>query len=879
MNQPQNDPWQRRIGLGFLGLLFVYLYGKYLAGWAPSGGDLVNQYMPYQHLIREAIRHGEAPLWNAFTFCGRPLMADIQVGVLYPPNWLHWLLPLPLSFALLLALHGAWMIAGCWRLGRHWGLAPAAVALGTVLYCMNPFFTLKSYQGIVLFIYVGAWWPWLALATARLSERPGFGRMTVLTLALALSLLASSPQITFYGWLMVVALGLVLPWNPPGGAGRIFSRKIFWLAASFILALGLTAIQTAQTAAFIGSSFARGGQGAGWQYITDGSLSPRLLWLLVNPGFFGPGYSDRAFYWGSTMDYAESCSYAPLWVLLLLVPLAAFLFFGRRDPLTASSEPGGERSPRRRLAILGLVAMGLGVLLALGQYGPLFKMFYLLVPGFNRFRVPARLMTFFFTGEALLAALALDGLLRRRKEIAGLRLVIGLGAVAGLGLLWIPYLGRDGLWTSMGAPIYQNGMVTNAAIYRLMSAHALHLALLASAGVLLAAAALGLMTARPARPGDGTSGWVWLLPLLALAELAVVIFPFQHGELFFRLIKGVYGEALVSKMTPENMGCERLGAFDAHFYPETELIKALRCEHHGGRILWLDDVGYWDRDQNQPEVYLNRLVMKDLPDARGYDPVNARWIGVWMNLLAGRNPLDKPGGMMFLPAIARPAWLSLMGVESVLSYRDLSQTPGLVAAAKFPFPEGTLTVWRNTRFRGMAFAAPLGPTAADPSQAIALSAQLAANPALAPEETIVTDPAIATILPASQPLARKIDARFQVKALAAGANHFDFDVSYPQAALLCFAQSNYDGWMVRVDDQIQPLTHYCGTFLATAIPAGRHQVVFEFHPDGLLLGRMIGLIALVVLLYGLIRGRLIRKRMDEVDTVDEVNRNHQGGIL
>jgi hypothetical protein len=434
-------------------------------------------------------------------------------------------------------------------------------------------------------------------------------------------------------------------------------------------------------------------------------------------------------------------------------------------------------------------------------------------------------------------------------------------------------------------------MITNAAIYRLFSAHALHLALLASAGVLLAAAALGLMT-RPSRPGDGAvsgraRGFAWSLPLLALAELAVVIFPFQHGELFFRLIKGVYSEIFVNQMTPENMGSMRLADFDAHFYPETGVIKALRREHHGGRILWLDDVGAWDRDQNQPEVYLNRLIMKDLPDARGYDPVNARWIGVWMNLLAGRNPLDNPGGMMFVPAIARPAWLSLMGVETVLSYRDLSQTPGLVAAAQFSFPEGTLTVWRNTRFRGMAFAAPLGPTADSPWQAVSLSAQLAENPAIAPEETIVTDPAIATILPAREPLARKIDGRFQVKALAAGANHFDFDVNYPQAALLCFAQSKYDGWLVRVDDQLQPITHYCGTFLATAIPAGRHQVVFEFHPDGLLLGRTISLIALVALLYGLIRGRLTRKtRVDEVDGVDGevdkvegVDKNNQGGNL
>ena len=226
-------------------LLFALLYGHYLLGFAPSGGDIVNQYLPYQELVREAVHQGAAPLWNSMTFCGRPLMGDIQVGVLYPPNWIHWLLPLPLGFALVLAFHGLLMITGCLWLGRHWRLSPPAVLLGTVLFCASPFFLMKLSQGIVLFIYVGAWWPWLALAVSRLVHRPNYKHMAILAVVMAMSLLAGSPQITFYGWLAMLALGLALPaTGDPRHGVRRYAGRVFWLGMAFVFALGLTAIQT-----------------------------------------------------------------------------------------------------------------------------------------------------------------------------------------------------------------------------------------------------------------------------------------------------------------------------------------------------------------------------------------------------------------------------------------------------------------------------------------------------------------------------------------------------------------------------------------------------------------------------------------------------------
>jgi hypothetical protein len=244
---------------------------------------------------------------------------------------------------------------------------------------------------------------------------------------------------------------------------------------------------------------------------------------------------------------------------------------------------------------------------------------------------------------------------------------------------------------------------------------------------------------------------------------------------------------------------------------------------------------------------------------------------------------------MFVGEIARPAWLSVMGVESVLSYQDLSAAPGLIAAERFAFPispdvpasyadripnlsvdpqtgqpQTVLTLWRNERFRGEAFVAPMPRLVRpeDPPEAAqAASAELAADSAAAPEGVLVADPGFTAggVLPVAT-----IDERFGVTTLRAGPNSFIYQTDFPQPALLCLAQSAYPGWAVRVDGELCPLSRLCGTFLAVAIPAGLHEVSFSYHPPGLEAGLWISVATLVVLIYGCGRGLLVRRRQGRV---------------
>jgi hypothetical protein len=109
-------------------------------------------------------------------------------------------------------------------------------------------------------------------------------------------------------------------------------------------------------------------------------------------------------------------------------------------------------------------------------------------------------------------------------------------------------------------------------------------------------------------------------------------------------------------------------------------------------------------------------------------------------------------------------------------------------------------------------------------------------------------------------MARNVESGFTVEPRDAGPNAFEFNVDYPQAAGLGFAQSAYGGWTARIDGEDAPLGRMNGAFLMTYVPAGRHEVRFEFYPEGLALGRMLSLAALAVLVYGLGRGVVLRRR-------------------
>src|SRR5579864_4629550 len=134
--------------------------------------DLGGFFLPHAHAYADALRGGELPLWDPYTYCGRPLQANIQVGVFYPPMalvaWLgsvlghehlRYLLELNVIFHVLLA-----GVFSYW-LGLALGLSrPGALLLGTT-YQLGGFFAAHAEH--LTAVQVAAWIPFALYCVVR----------------------------------------------------------------------------------------------------------------------------------------------------------------------------------------------------------------------------------------------------------------------------------------------------------------------------------------------------------------------------------------------------------------------------------------------------------------------------------------------------------------------------------------------------------------------------------------------------------------------------------------------------------------------------------------------------------------------------------------
>ena len=63
-------------------------FGPWLVAAEPRiGGDVTLEFYPRLAYAMAEIRRGVLPLWSGWTMAGTPLLANPQLGILYPGHW------------------------------------------------------------------------------------------------------------------------------------------------------------------------------------------------------------------------------------------------------------------------------------------------------------------------------------------------------------------------------------------------------------------------------------------------------------------------------------------------------------------------------------------------------------------------------------------------------------------------------------------------------------------------------------------------------------------------------------------------------------------------------------------------------------------------
>jgi hypothetical protein len=507
-----------------------------------SLGDTFRYFLSARAFGFRELAAGNLPLWNPHLFSGTPFVGGFQSALLYPPNWIHLLLPTEMAIDLEVAVHvfllGAFQYA--WARSRRLGHGASLFAAAMLMFGAPV--ALRVLAGQLTVLATLAWTPLLFLSIDRLLERPTTGWCLVGVLATAMQALAGYPASFLIIGVTAALYALLSIRRAPQPLRSVALLGVVGIAPLFLGAVQLW------TGLEVAAETVRGG-GTSYAWVTQFSLPPENLLLLLAPAFFGDlvhfPYWGRAFIWDASPFVGV--------VGLALAALGAT----RGAP------------EQRRFLLLGL-ALGF-VVVALGAHTRVYELVYTFVPGFAYIRAPSKFLFVAALFLALLAGLGAQQLLEGGRG-AG-RVAAALGALAALALgasaflssrpAWLPELAR---WSDADPDLLYR---LDPSLHAAATAQAVRSLRLAAA--LCAATAALLFGARRSRRAG------WALIGLGIVELVVFARIYRGSfELSERAHAAV--DALYRELPPEARVFDLAGGRNP--------LRRDRCMDVGGHVIW-----------------------------------------------------------------------------------------------------------------------------------------------------------------------------------------------------------------------------------------------------------------------------------------------------
>jgi Bacterial membrane protein YfhO len=385
--------------------------------------DAILQLLPWEAEVRRGFAEGHLPLWSDLLDGGSSPWVNPQAAVLSPVAMAGRLLPLEQFLLGTVAAKILLAFEGCWLLARLLGAGRSAAAFGAAGFALGgPVFAWAVFP----LSSVVAWCPWLALGAVRVVRRPSARRVAAAALACAALLLSGHPELALAGSLVATGLGTIA-WRRqragrPGRRRRPPRARLAAAALAAALGAGLAACQLLPFLAVAPRSLrAEAGR---WRVAGLAPAGAPVPALPVTPA--GPAATPAA--------APASSWFAGGRERLLLAMLSPWAFgrpFHERftGPANWPIAAGGYLG---LVALAGIAAAAAGRRRRLAAWlAGLALVLFLLTAGFLPFR---RLLAALPLGDALavdrflpaaalplalLAALGLDALLRRRRRRPG----------------------------------------------------------------------------------------------------------------------------------------------------------------------------------------------------------------------------------------------------------------------------------------------------------------------------------------------------------------------------------------------------------------------------------------------------------------------------
>ncbi len=414
--------------VGALAVLVVIVFTPFLFSDRMLFGSDTMAGLDSRVFLKTSIeKYHQFPLWFNSRLGGMPSIDALFGDAMYPPTLIiNTMLPIARALGMRLVLHV--FLAGLFfflLLRRGFNVPPWVAAIGGALYMLNPEFVSHVYPGHDGKMFVIALLPFVVWRMKSLIESPNFLNSTLVGLGVALCLLTSHIQMSYFMlwglflyWLMFV----VLTWIRRKIAAPLVKVTVFfWLAVA--IGIGLSLVQLLPPFMFLREAFSVRGVDRGFEYAASWSLHWPEVFSLWVPEFAGFDVGNLQTYW-SENPFKLNTEYAG--AIALLFSILAIV-----------------QKPRPWRIFWGSVAV-LSVLYSLGAHTPVFYAAYYLIPGVKRFRAGSMLMFWFSFATVLLASLFLkdvmagyfSGLSQALKKKWTKGILVALGSITVLTVLF-----------------------------------------------------------------------------------------------------------------------------------------------------------------------------------------------------------------------------------------------------------------------------------------------------------------------------------------------------------------------------------------------------------------------------------------------------------
>lgn len=813
-------------------MTLVFFFDMFFGGKSFLMRDVFCDCLPWRRFARLALLSGHLPLWNPYSMCGQPYIANPQTAVFYPLHAVFYIFPVLFGLKLWMALHLLIAAAGMYALARHWKLEEGPALLAGVSYGFSAYVIAQlEFQSAVPSI-VGC--PLAVLLVSKMMDaaqepvaeggRGWLARIRRLTpVTAALTLLYAAEFLAGHQQSFINALFIALLYMAGRGiAGRSLAavmRAGAAFAAAGLLTIGLCLPQLLLTLELMPMSIRSGTFDPG---LNNASFHPiwALTWLLP---FLGGRAGHNGQWWAETHGLFE------FWAGAVYIGVPALIFMGASLAwLWRRGEDRNGAFTRRALTLTLLGIFAFGMLMSLGKYTPLYMFFYNHVPVFNKLRWPSKFLHLVVFATAGLAGLGFQAFLESGENGARARLrrwlpAAWLGVFALMAALTLVATGHPGFFTWLTAGAYQHNPDAPERFAGLVQDWELALLFL---GLSLAALLPFVMGWARGRARLAAQVGVALAAFINLCVIGRQIHPIADDQIY--LLQPDETMVRLSRQEPCRVGSRYMNIMQFELYgvtnPEIYRMAAMgmvgenALPHevfriHGGDVLKLGPIMHlFDM------AYAKNAATETKERCLGL--VNMRWIlhgPPLQDVMAGKMP-DQLGVAEMKKS--RPRALVMENWRVVQSEAETTQT--------------LLSPKHDIYRMALLNQAPEG-----------WPAQNIAGP-LAPDQPITTL------------------AQAGVESIQYGWNRVELTATAKRPSVLVLGDVDYPGWQAFVDGKREPVLRADLIFRAVKLEPGRHTVSFVYRPGRFSAGMAVSLATLLLIggatLAGPVRRRLASRR-------------------